>query len=254
MMNRRAAFVRTTLIAAFMTAFACASTTAPALHAQGATATNPLAAIDSLLAHSRFRDAAAALDKWERDNSNRITPAQRATALLLRARMITNADSARALYLQISLGYPSSPEAPIAFLRLGQIAHAAGDMTRARSYFQRVVSDYPDAATHADAVAWLGRPGVTGPGRTRASLPASANQPYSVQIGAFRDKISAAASAKKLTQLGFAARVASVKGSTLVRVRIGRFATSREAADEVRRLRTAGYEAVVVDDASEEQE
>jgi TolA-binding protein len=125
-MNRPASFARNaTAIAIIITC--CAATR---LHAQGGAAT--LGAIDSLLMNSRFRDAAAALDKWERDNVNRITPAQRATALLLHARMNTNADSARALYLQLSLGYPSSPEAPVAFLRLGQIAFAAGDTARAR--------------------------------------------------------------------------------------------------------------------------
>jgi DedD protein len=90
--------------------------------------------------------------------------------------------------------------------------------------------------------------------QTQSQTQSNAAAPYAVQIGAFRDKSSAAAAAKKLVQLGFDARVANVKGSALVRVRVGKFATSRAAADELRRLRSAGYDAVVVDDVKAEQE
>ena len=57
-------------LAGLMYAAVTTACTTP-LHAQSA----DLAAIDSLVAHSRFRDAAAALAKWERDNASRITPA-----------------------------------------------------------------------------------------------------------------------------------------------------------------------------------
>lgn len=239
-------------------AFACVALAAGARTAPLRAQTDPqstatLASVDSLIAHSRFRDATAALDQWDRDHANRITPAERATALLLHARLTQPADSARLLYLALSLGYPSSPEAPVALLRLGQIAAATEDSLRAVSYFQRVIRDYPASAVHDDAVTWLARMKARGP--AAPTPPASrdaANGVYALQVGAFRESRTAVTVARQLTQRGFESRIVTVPGSTLARVRIGRFATTRAADDLMRRLRAAGYEAIVVDDARTE--
>jgi cell division septation protein DedD len=278
-------------------------------HAQATTIS--LGAIDTLLARSRFRDAAAALDAWEREHATSITTAERATALLLRARMTQEGDSARAVYLTLSLGYPSSPEAPVAMLRLGQLAAASGDVVRAKSYFQRVVKDYPTSPVHDEAVEWLAKTNsgaltqprnatttngaatskstssTPNPVTTRAqnsqgsapkppasagSTPAASAQSgapavqggapaveggataaqagaFALQVGAFREASTAATVARQMAKRGFEARVVTVSGSTLSRVRVGRFATSRASEETMRRLRAAGYEAVVVDDA-----
>ncbi len=243
--------------------FACMVIPTAALRAQGNNAAGEagLAAIDSLIARSRFRDAVTALDRWERGNAAQIKPAQRATALLLRARLTVDADSARSLYESLSLGYPSSPEAAVALLRLGQLAHARNDMTRANGYFDRVLKDYPDSPLHAEAQEWLKkspapRRSVRAPASTTTTAPsaAAAAGPFTLQIGAFREKSTANTVAQKLTKQGFAARVVYVKGSALARVRVGRFATSKTATDDMRRLRTAGYEAVIVDDARAESD
>jgi cell division septation protein DedD len=244
--------------------------------------------IDSLVARSRFRDAVAALDAWERAHTgskttaSRATSADRARALMLRARLTQSSDSVRTIYVDLAASYPSSPEAPIALLRLAQLAYAEDDTLRALSYIQRLARDYQSTDANreaADIRSRLGSQQATpqlAPQSQRQSPPQSQpqrqSQPqstatppppptktapprdsaFALQIGAFKDANSAATVSRQLAKRGFEARVVTVPGSTLSRVRVGRFVTSRAADDLVRRLRSAGYEAVVVDDALKE--
>ncbi len=242
----RVAFATALMAAA---AFGFARSTA---HAQTPRA---LETIDTLIARSRFREAATALDRWERDNAAKATDADRAVALLLRARMTTDGDSARSVYTSLSLGYPSSPEAAIALFRLGQHAVASNDNARAASYFQRIILDYADSPMHPEAVTWLAKVRTTGtPPRASngASTAAPTKPAFALQVGAFREKSTAQTVVRRLTSQGFQARVVTVPGSALARVRVGRYATARAADEDLRRLRAAGQEAVVVDDARTE--
>jgi hypothetical protein len=233
---------------AFIVALALHCAVPAVLHAQSAAA-RELTRIDALVASSRFSSAAASLDAWSQQYGSSADADARSAAALLRARITTDADSARTLYLALALGYPSSAEAPVAFLRLAQIAFAQNDRLRARDYLQRVVSDYPRSPAHDDAVAWLRRisdvPATTK--RTDADDGA-----YALQIAAFRERSTALTVAAKLKSRGFDARVVYVPGSSLARVRVGRFATADAADATIRKLRSAGYEAVVVDDARSE--
>jgi hypothetical protein len=253
-------------VAATIAIVAASLSSAAPLHAQA----GELAAIDSLISSSRFRDASAALDRWERANATTVTPAERATAMLLRARLIQDGDSARDMYMSLSLTYPSTPEAAVALLRLGQIAFTADDRTRAESYFQRIISDHPRSAVQPDAVAWLARVRDGGPAPAPvtakpsvASPPAAkpaptdadaANGAFALQVGAFRAANTARTVVRQLEKAGFDARAVTVPANQLVRVRVGRFATSRAAEDTMRRLRAAGFEAVIVSDARTEKD
>jgi hypothetical protein len=229
---------------------------------QGSGRAPSLAAIDSLVAHTHFREANNALDRWEREHVNSVTPAQRATALLLRGRMTLSADSARPYYVQLSIGYPSSPEAPAAFLKLGQIAVASNDTDRALGYFRRIVTDYPLSPLHENALAEIAAlvPRKDTRARTETkstdtkstSTSTDAKGAFAIQVGTYRELATAKAAAKKLDKLGFEPRIVTVAGSSLARVRVGRFASTRAADDLMRRLRDAGYDAVVVDDARTE--
>ncbi len=91
------------------------------------------------------------------------------------------------------------------------------------------------------------------PAATSAPKRAVSTGRFSLQTGAFREVRSATASAAQLRRKGFDARVAYVQGSSLARVRIGRFTSSEDAAAEARRLKTTGVNAIVVDDAARER-
>ncbi|MEJ2216129.1 MAG: SPOR domain-containing protein [Gemmatimonadota bacterium] len=93
------------------------------------------------------------------------------------------------------------------------------------------------------------------PAQRPSPAPATPSRgPYAVQVGAFRLKHGAEALAAKLTKAGHTARLVLVPNSDLLRVRVGRFTTSQDAEDLVRRLKAEGFPAVVVGDADHEHE
>lgn len=75
---------------------------------------------------------------------------------------------------------------------------------------------------------------------------------FAVQIGAFRNPDGAAGLVDELVAAGFDARLVQVPINTLLRVRIGRFATLELAAAELERVRAGGYDGAVVSDARRE--
>lgn len=135
--------------------FACAISATAAL----AQAPDPqLARIDTLLGASRFTEARAALQRWSASAAAKQAGNDDAAhALLLRARLLSAADSALPLYLELALNYPSSRHAADALLRLGQGYTALGQHERAQGYLERLVRDYPAFDDRATALLWLGR-------------------------------------------------------------------------------------------------
>jgi cell division septation protein DedD len=247
--------------------------------------------IESLIARSRFRDAAAALDAWENAHprgaaergrkAEQVSAADRAHAMMLRARLTQSADSVRTIYVDLASSYPASAEAPIALLRLAQLAVAEDDTLRAISYLQRIARDYPGSDANRDAAEWRARvmppaaqqktasPSKTASAQKTASASKTASAPktaspskntsapardsaFALQVGAFKEASTAATVSRQLGKRGFDARVVLVPGSTLSRVRVGRFVSSRATDALLRRLRSAGYDAVIVDDAMKE--
>ena len=75
---------------------------------------------------------------------------------------------------------------------------------------------------------------------------------WTAQVGAFRAVAGARTVAARLESAGFAARVVRLPESELVRVRVGRYATSAAAAATVRALGAAGFAAVVEGNARAE--
>jgi cell division protein FtsN len=74
-----------------------------------------------------------------------------------------------------------------------------------------------------------------------------------LQTGAYNELPRATASLAELQRLGFNARIVYVSDSPLARVRIGRFATYAAASAEMRKLRDAGINCIVVEDATRER-
>ncbi|MGH7460203.1 MAG: SPOR domain-containing protein [Longimicrobiales bacterium] len=88
---------------------------------------------------------------------------------------------------------------------------------------------------------------------TSSTRRATSTGRFALQTGAFREVSSANTIAASLRRKGFDARVAYVSGSPLARVRVGRFSSSEAAASEARRLKSAGVNAIIVDDAARER-
>jgi cell division septation protein DedD len=129
-----------------------------ALATSSAAQTASLDRVDSLIAAGDYQAARAGLERWwATQESAALTGADRARALMLRAQLASDPAAAEADYLSIVLGYPLSPDAPRALLRLGQGLLAVGEPARAAGYLQRLVADYPGRPERATGLLWLAR-------------------------------------------------------------------------------------------------
>lgn len=112
-----------------------------------------------------------------------------------------------------------------------------------------------EPATAPGDAAGIARGPVTGSPRGGDAGSARAGVgDWSVQSGAFRYSEGAERLMERLQQAGFSPRLIRVPRSGLLRVRVGRFTSSEEAASLVTRLRDRGFDAVVVGDAALERD
>jgi cell division septation protein DedD len=114
----------------------------------------------------------------------------------------------------------------------------------------------PPAAPPPAARPPAARPPATtpAPAARPATTPAAATTGrFSAQVGAFRQQQSVDDVVARLRRAGYEPRVAMVPGSSLIRVRVGRFANQGDAARQVARLKGNGFDAVVVNDANQER-
>jgi hypothetical protein len=238
-----------------------------------------LDAIEAAADSGRVERASELLGAWLASPAATAPDAEVGRALLLRARLATDPDSAEADYLEAALK-GGSRTAATARLRLAQLRFTRGELGRAAADLDRLRADYPGML---DAPAWLwtgyvreaeGEPGaactawekaaaVPGPdardaaslaaaalGRCRAGAGgagADASLMFTVQLGAFGSREAARAVQAEAARTGLAIRVeAPPTGGGLYRVRTGRFARREDAAHLAVRLRAEGLEAIVV--------
>lgn len=118
-----------------------------------------LAQVEARIASGDVAAARTGMQAWWRARGEKLTSqdADRARALLLRARMQQEIESARADYLTLVLEHPTSSEAAEALLRLGQSDVAAGEQARAIRYLSRLHTDHPASPHAAVASLWLAR-------------------------------------------------------------------------------------------------
>ncbi len=271
--------------------------------------TPSLPRVDSLITLGDYDGARTTLDNWwETRGRGGGQGAEMPRALTLRARLQPDPKDAEADYLAVVLGYPASPFAADALLRLGQGLLATGDATRAAAYLDRLTTDYPGYGQRPVSLLWLARaqnaarrsaaacsaaragledaldPQLAAmlrieagaacalDGAAPAPAPAAAStsvaaastapetaQPaatgkWSVQTGAFRQQATADALVERLQRAGFSPRQVRVPRNDLLRVRVGRFTHSGDASALLGRIRSQGFEAVVVSDADQERE
>jgi cell division protein FtsN len=129
---------------------------AGAAHAQDRT----LERVHNMIATGRLTEARNTLTEWQRENGDPgsdATPDDRARALYLTGALSTDAKAAEDAFIGVVLGYPSSPVAPEALLRLGQSSYAAGETDRALTYLLRLRSDYPASPQRETGMLWLTR-------------------------------------------------------------------------------------------------
>ena len=188
-------------------------------------------------------------------------------------------DRARAYLLRLINDYPNAPQRSAGQLWLARTQYAMGanaeactiarNAIAARSadpaileLLQHTESETCSAPAQSTQPAPAPRPTpeptASEPARAPAPTPAPAPAPtsdarFTVQVGAFRQRTSADNLARALQRQDFDARVVFVPANSLARVRVGAFASSEAAVAVARRIREAGFPAVVVDDRRTER-
>ncbi|HEX6939739.1 MAG TPA: SPOR domain-containing protein [Longimicrobiales bacterium] len=195
------------------------------------------------------------------------TSSHAAQALLsLGQGLLATGDIARAaLYLKRLVDdYPTSPLRPIGQLWLVRTLRIDGATAAACTHARAGTTDAAIAALLRREEAMVcprlaagsaAGDGATSPDRAPradAAAPTPAGR-FAVQSGAFRQTRGAHDLADRLRRAGYEPRLVYVPGSSLLRVRLGRFANAAAANALAARLRAAGFAAVVVRDANRER-
>lgn len=194
--------------------------------------------------------------------------------------LLVSGQAARAAgYLQrLAADYPGRPQHTLGMLWLARAQNAARHPVAACRAAREGLADagaQPDIAAMlrieeaAACAITSGAPAVPAatdearpqpePRRPLAERPdegpaaAAASGAYAVQSGAFRFREGADALLTRLRDAGFDARAVVVPRNTLLRIRVGRFATAADAAAVMQAMKRAGFDAVVVSDAAEER-
>jgi tetratricopeptide (TPR) repeat protein len=228
-----------------------------------------LARIEAAVDSGRVRGAQEAVERWLAEIGDSATPADLERAGLLRARLMNDADSARSEYLRIAIDGQSSHGAE-AWLRLAQLDLALGDPERAEVDLQRLRADYPTGQWALESWYWSGRAlevsgrledacdawdrastaaRAAGDGEvlelsgTSSRSCASGEMRLTVQLDAFRDRSAAQAVAARAGEAGFPTRI--VEDDGLYKVRVGRFGRVEAAREMAKRIRAAGFSALI---------
>jgi cell division septation protein DedD len=163
------------------------------------------------------------------------------------ARVLLDAGESRAACDQLADAKDKVKGSEVEFL--GQVNYYAQPCARIRAAAAAAAAAAAestaraDSAARADAIA-TAKPVKKGAAKRGTSKDASRGAAWSAQVAAYASEVDATALAKKLSTRGFETRVTLTKP---YRVRIGRFRTRAEAAEQVQKLRDAKMTAIVVE-------
>lgn len=128
-----------------------------------AAAQTSTASVDDLLrAEARVREgriteARAEVERWWLLTEGRSTPEMLQYALWLRGILTIDPSQADRDFRRIVLEFPRGPRAAASRLRLGQSAHARGDLEAALRHYRALDRDFPGTRFRIIARAWLDR-------------------------------------------------------------------------------------------------
>ena len=201
-------------------------------------------------------------------------------ALFLRARLAENVDSAEVDYLEAAVRGGES-YAALARLRLAQLRLTSGRPATAAADLELLRADFPGSSLVPESWLWsgfalegLGDPASACAAWTRAAdgspsdpivsqardglsacdsgqIARHGTDSYTVQLGAFGRREAAEDIQSRATTTGVDVRIHDPDTSTpLYRVRVGHFTRKDDAARLAVRLRSDGFEAIVVSEDS----
>lgn len=221
--------------------------------------------VEELARMGRTESAREALGRWWDRSFSGASRRDAQRGLWLRGKLATDPAQATIDFRRLVVEYPGGSYSDLALFRLAQAAFAEGDSAGAARDVERLQREYPSSPARREAEAWLASAGTPPPPVPRSETvppapPAPSRAPaadrtgvFSVQLGAFQDRSRAEALRARAAGAGLDARLATLPGSDLVRVRVGRFDSSDEAHAILERVQDLGFTAAVVRDANREE-
>ena len=189
-------------------------------------------------------DKTSARRHLERLASEYADGATRARGAYWLARVLLDAGEPRAACDQLADAKDKAKGSEIEFL--GQVNYYAQPCARIRAAVAAAGADSTaraDSAARADSIE-TAKPVKKGAVKRGMSSEAFRGPAWSAQVAAYASAVDVRVLAKKLGARGFEARVTPAKP---YRVRIGRFRTRAEAAEQVQKLRDVKMTAIVVE-------
>ena len=241
----------------------------PAQAAQAATPVD-LDHIEARIEAGRFEGAAEAIEGWLAAVGRNAARGDLVRARYLRARLLTDPDSARAELLSVAMD-GGSRYGSRAWLRLAQLDLALGEPSRAAADLERLRADHPRSAEAVASWYWTARTfedrglldraceawqrgaaegrrvgaasiALLAEASARGCAPGGPR--FAIQVAAFSRRDPAEEVRGQLEAAGFFSRVVEQDG--FHRVRLGRFARREAAESLARRLLDAGFDPAVI--------
>lgn len=208
--------------------------------------------VEELAGQGRAEEAREMLLAWWAASAGTANRRDAQRGLWIRGRLTVDPAQAELDFQRLVIEYPGGPYSDLALFRLAQSAYAAGDSLAAVGNVARLAREYPTSVARREAEAWLATAGPAPPRAAPAAGAPVAGQ-FTVQLGAFSGLVRAEALQRRASDAGFDARLVTVPGSPLIRVRVGVF-DAQEGADAIlSRLRDLGFTAAVARDANREE-
>ncbi len=225
--------------------------------------------VDSLSSRGEVERARSILEEWWKTDLPDANRNDRQQALWLRGVLTVDPELASLDFRRLALSYPGGLYSDDALSRLGLLSVAKGDLSRASEYYGAILLDYPTSPKRRVAEEWLTdnsdslqrlesnsratkkEEQITTIQKDMESIEQKSNASlgrYAIQVGAFANNQRARDLAKKLSNMGFEVRIVGINGTTLSRVRIGRFQEREGASRVLENLRKIGQTATLVDD------
>ncbi len=127
---------------------------------RAATSVDDLLRAEARIREGRIDEARREVDRWWRVTEGESTPEVLQFAIWLRAILTVDPVQAERDFHRLVIEFPSGPHAAPARVRLGQSAHARGDLVAALRHYVALDRDYPGTRFRLIARAWLDRYGA----------------------------------------------------------------------------------------------
>jgi hypothetical protein len=111
--------------------------------------------VERLIAEGRFASARLGLQDWIDTTEPEASWTERQRGIWLRALLTIDPGMAEQDFRRLVVEYPAGPFSDRALLRLAQGAHARAEASRALSYLQALIRDYPSSPYATDARALI---------------------------------------------------------------------------------------------------